>query len=95
MTLLRSQFPLLGPYVEPQSATERRLATIWCHVLGIDRVGITDNYEDLGGDSLMAAGIFADIETSLKIKFPWRLLADAPTIQQLAVAIDRLQQQAK
>src|SRR5690349_1254883 len=92
MTILRSRFPLLGPYIEPRSPTEQKLAAIWCRAFGMDRVGITDNYEDLGGDSLMAAGIFADIQTSFKIRFPWGLLADAPTIEELAAAIDNLQQ---
>ena len=93
--ILRSQLPLLGSYVEPRSPTERKLAEIWCRALGMDCVGITDNYEDLGGDSLLAAAIFAEVETRLRIKLPWGLLAEAGTIELLAVAIDNLQQKAK
>ena len=47
----RRQLPLLGPYVEPRSSTEKVLAEIWCHLLGMDSVGIKDSYEDLGGNS--------------------------------------------
>jgi acyl carrier protein len=58
----------------------------------MDRVGITDNYEDLGGDSLLAASIIAELETSFGTKMPWALLADAGTIEQMAAAIDKLKQ---
>jgi len=43
---------------------ERKLTEIWSEELGMDTVGITDNYEDFGGDSLLAASIFARIETT-------------------------------
>jgi acyl carrier protein len=91
----RSQLPLLGSYVEPRSPTERKLAEIWCRALGMDCVGITDSYEDLGGDSLLAASIFAELETSFGVKLPWALLAEAGTIELMAAAIDNLQQRAK
>jgi acyl carrier protein len=61
----------------------------------MDCVGITDSYEDLGGDSLVAASIFAELETSFGVKLPWALLAEAGTIEQMAAAIDNLQQRAK
>jgi acyl carrier protein len=58
----------------------------------MDCVGIKDNYEDLGGDSLLAASIFVELETSLGMKVPWALLEEAATIEQLAAKIDQLQQ---
>ena len=89
-TIQRSQLPLLGAYVEPQSATEKKLAEVWCSILGMDRVGIKDSYEDLGGDSLLAASMFVELERSFGIKIPWALLTEAGTIEELAVAIDRM-----
>ena len=91
----RGQLPLLGPYVEPRSPTEQMLAEIWRRTLGMDRVGVRDNYEDLGGDSLLAASIFAELEASLRIKIPWALLEEAATIEQLALRIDNLQRRIK
>ena len=88
----RGQLPLLGAYVEPRTPTERKLTEMWRLAFGMDCVGITDNYEDLGGDSLLAACIFAELETSFGIKIPWALLAEARTIEQLATAIDNLRQ---
>ena len=88
--VLRRQFPLLGPYVAPRTPTEHRLAEIWRTALGMDQVGVADGYEDLGGDSLLAAGIFAEIEQTFQISIPMATLVDAPTIQQLAPRIDAL-----
>ena len=86
----RRQLPLLGPYVAPRTATERKLAEIWCQALGMDEIGIADGYEDLGGDSLRAAGIFAEIEQVFAIEIPMATLVDAPTIEQLAPRVDEL-----
>jgi len=86
----RREFPLLGPYVAPRTPTERKLAEIWCHALGMDQVGITDNFEELGGDSLLAVGIFADLEEAFAIAVPIAALARSPTIELLAKRIDEL-----
>jgi acyl carrier protein len=90
--ILRQQLQFLGAYVGPRSPTEIKLAEIWCEAFGMDMVGIADNYEDLGGDSLLAASIFAEIETYFSIKLPMYTLVDAPTIAQLAPMIDRQRQ---
>ena len=54
----RRQLPLLGPYVEPRSPTEKMLAEIWCRLLGMDFIGIKDSYEDLGGDFVVGGRDF-------------------------------------
>jgi acyl carrier protein len=61
----------------------------------MDCVGVADSYEDLGGDSLLAASIFAECETKFGLKIPWALLVEAGTIEQMAERIDGMQQGAK
>jgi len=80
----------LGPYVAPRTATEQKLADIWRDKLGVDRVGVTDRYEDLGMDSLLAATIFVEIEETFAISMLTTALVDAPTIEQVARKIDKL-----
>ena len=88
----REQLLLLTrPYLEPRTATERSLAEIWSAALSVDRVGVEDRYLDLGGDSLMAAIIFTQIEAKLGVSFEMSILDSAPTIAQLASRIDALQ----
>ena len=48
---------LANDYVPPGSTLERRIARVWSEVLGIDPVGVTDSFFDLGGDSLRAAEV--------------------------------------
>ncbi|HEX6355904.1 non-ribosomal peptide synthase/polyketide synthase [Actinophytocola sp.] len=45
---------LASSYVEPSSPAERALAQIWADVLGLARVGVRDNFFDLGGDSILS-----------------------------------------
>lgn len=90
MLVLRQDFPLLGAYVAPCTATERKLAEIFCRALGMDQVSITDDFEELGGDSLLAASIYADIEQAFAISLPLASLVHSPTIERLAPRVDEL-----
>lgn len=50
-------------YVAPRNETEQQLATLWQEVLGIEQVGINDNFFALGGDSMMGTQIMAQAKT--------------------------------
>jgi phthiocerol/phenolphthiocerol synthesis type-I polyketide synthase E len=66
------------------SATIAKLTEIWRELLGIDSIGVEQNYFDLGGDSSLAVQLFARIEKSFNIKLPLATLFEAPTIEGLA-----------
>jgi thioesterase domain-containing protein/acyl carrier protein len=66
---------------------EEELAEIWKEVLSLDSVGIDDNFFDLGGHSLIAARLFAQIEKKFGKKLPLATLFRAPTIEQLAACL--------
>jgi FkbH-like protein/thioester reductase-like protein len=48
-------------FITPRTSWQKKIAAIWCEILGIDRVGIYDNFFELGGDSLKAAEAFASM----------------------------------
>jgi FkbH-like protein len=75
------------PFVLPNTAIERQLSGIWCRVLHLDRVGIRDPFNDLGGTSLKAARLFVEIESQFGIRLPMTTLLDAPTVEELAIRI--------
>ncbi|MGE0439101.1 MAG: AMP-binding protein [Gemmatimonadales bacterium] len=81
--------PLLraGPYVAPRDDLEERLARHWEEVLHVQPVGVTDNFFDLGGDSLLAASLLAHLEELSPEPLPPTALVTAPTIDQLARVI--------
>jgi hypothetical protein len=82
-------------HVAPRTPTERLMAQIWAEVLGVPRVGIHDNFFDLGGHSLLvmkAASRFSDIVhlDALHLSIPLLLFFRHPTLEGLARAIDGL-----
>ena len=60
--------------------TTRQLTRIWQELLGVDSIGVDQNYFDLGGDSSLAVHLFVQIERVFKVKLPLATLFDAPTI---------------
>ncbi|NET64240.1 MAG: alpha/beta fold hydrolase [Moorea sp. SIO1G6] len=70
-------------FVAPRDDLERQLSKIWENVLGIKSISVTDNFYDLGGDSLLAVRLFADIEKVFQKKLPLASLLMAPTVAQL------------
>ena len=75
---------LRSDYVAPRNEVEQAIANIWQKLLGVKQIGIQDDYFDLGGTSLLAAQLFADIEKTFNKKIPLATLINAPTIEQLA-----------
>ena len=69
--------------VAPQSEFELQLTKIWEKVLGIQPIGVKDNFFALGGHSLLAARLLAAIEEEFGKKLPLTTLFQAPTVEQL------------
>jgi acyl carrier protein len=75
-------------YVAPRTATEVALCAIWQDILGVERVGITDNFFQLGGHSLMATQLAAVLEHTFQAAIPLQRLFVAQTVEALAAVID-------
>lgn len=84
--------PLASPYVAPRTAIERTLAAIWAEVLHLERVGVHDNFFDVGGHSLSATQVMAHVRDTLGTDIPWRAFFEMPTVGGLALIV--VQQQA-
>jgi amino acid adenylation domain-containing protein len=76
-------------YAPPETGVEQTLVEIWRQVLRRDRIGIHDNLFDLGGHSLLLPQLLARIVEAFELAMPLRVLFEAPTVAQLAVAIER------
>ncbi|HEX2094684.1 MAG TPA: amino acid adenylation domain-containing protein, partial [Longimicrobiaceae bacterium] len=75
-------------YVAPRTALEEVLAAMWAEVIGVERVGMRDNFFEVGGHSLLAARVVARIRV-LKVEVPVRALFEAPTVEELAQYITK------
>jgi phthiocerol/phenolphthiocerol synthesis type-I polyketide synthase E len=67
----------------------KQLVRIWQELLRVEPIRPDQNYFDLGGDSVLAVQLFAQIERVFKIKLPLATLFDAPTIEELATVLRR------
>ncbi|MFN8596433.1 MAG: amino acid adenylation domain-containing protein [Anaerolineae bacterium] len=75
-------------YVPPRTETEAKLAAIAAELLGLKRVGATDNFFDLGGHSLLATQFISRVRTTCQIDLPLRTLFEQPTVAELANEIE-------
>ncbi len=74
-------------YVEPRSLIEKEVAAIWSEVLTVERVGIYDNFFDLGGDSLLATRVVRRLGEKLQMDIPLLLLFKHSTVAGLTEAV--------
>ena len=79
----RDRPELASSYISPRNEQERIIAQVWQEVLGLDRVGIHDNFFDLGGHSLLAAEVHGRLSKRLS-SVPLVELFQYPTIHALA-----------
>jgi acyl-coenzyme A synthetase/AMP-(fatty) acid ligase/acyl carrier protein len=78
-----------GPVFEaPQTATEEKLAKIWADVIGVEEIGIHDNFFDLGGHSMLATRVIAQVKDVFQVQLPLCRLFETPTVARMAENID-------
>lgn len=79
---------LEAAYVEPVTETEKRLAVIFAQTLGLDRVGLLDNFFDLGGDSILSLQVISRARKD-GLHISYRQLFEHPILQDLASQVDQ------
>ncbi len=73
----------------PRTPTEEVLAAIWGEVLGIERVGVFDNFFDLGGHSLLATRVISQVRGAFQAEIGLQELFEEPTVAALAARVER------
>ncbi len=74
---------------EPRNDVERKLLTIWKHVLRLNEIGIADNFFDLGGHSLLAMRLLAEVDRVFGQRLPVATVFRAQTIEQMAAVLNQ------
>ena len=77
-------------FVRAQTVIEQRVAEIVVSLLGIDDIGVNDNFFYLGGSSLFGTQVITRLRESYDIELPLLRLFDCPTVEALTVEVERL-----
>ncbi len=75
-------------YAGPRSELERRLAELWAEGLGLDRVGIYDNFLEIGGHSLLAAQIISRLRDVFAAEISMNAFFEHPTVAAMASLLE-------
>jgi acyl carrier protein len=75
--------------VAPRTLVERRLAALVVELLGVDPIGITDNFFLLGGHSLLGTQLIARLRDAFGVDLPLRIVFDHPTVEALAGEVEQ------
>jgi len=86
--MARDLLDLPSDYSAPRTNVENLLATIWSDIFEIDTIGIDDDFFDLGGDSVKATRISAEIDKELGIQFKSGQIVERPTIREIAEILE-------
>ncbi|HEX5870189.1 MAG TPA: non-ribosomal peptide synthetase, partial [Longimicrobium sp.] len=76
-------------WVEPTTAVEQALAAMWAEVLRVERVGVNDDFFQLGGHSLLIMRLIARVQDAFGLELSIRTVFSAPTLGAMAGEIER------
>jgi amino acid adenylation domain-containing protein len=79
-------------FVAARNPLEEEVRNIWVTVLGVEQIGVENNFFEFGGNSLLATQIMSRVHAALKVELPLRALFEAPTIAGMAATIARMQE---
>ncbi|MEH2082693.1 MAG: beta-ketoacyl synthase N-terminal-like domain-containing protein [Nostoc sp.] len=80
--------PSLGnAYVAPSNEVECTLVDIWQQLFGLDKIGIHDDFFELGGDSLFSTIFVSRLRQTFELELSYQIIFNAPTVAELAEII--------
>ena len=79
---------LATEYFPPSTESEEIIAALWQELLGIDRIGVHDDFFALGGHSLLATQIVSRVRDQFGLDLPLKVVFEAPTVARFAALIE-------
>lgn len=81
---------LQNPYAAPVSEFEKAISSIWQDLLGIEQVGVNDDFFELGGQSLTAIQISSRVREAFQVELPLSSFFEEPTVASLAKRLEAI-----
>jgi acyl carrier protein len=81
---VRQRPELPNAYVAPQTNLQEVVLNVWTGILGTEKIGIEDDFFELGGDSVLATQIISQLRDMFRMDLPPIVMFEAPTIEKLA-----------
>jgi amino acid adenylation domain-containing protein len=75
-------------YVAPRTPIEQQVVAIWCHLLGLEQVGIHDNFFELGGHSLVAMRLLSRVRDVTQVEVSLLSFFEVPTVAGMTAIIE-------
>ena len=91
----RTRPDLAVAFLRPRTALETEIAAIWAELLGVDDLGVDDDFFALGGHSLLATRLLMEVERRYGVEVPLGSFFRAPTIAHLAEILERARAAAR
>jgi acyl carrier protein len=85
----QADFAARATYEEPQSDLESQLASLWQQVLRLEKIGRSDNFFSLGGNSLKSVQVLVRLKDTYGVNVQVRDFFNAPTIAGLAALVEQ------
>lgn len=80
----------LDNFVPPRTPIEEAVADVWAGMLGVEQVGVHENFFALGGHSLLATRVIAQIRALLEVDVTLRMLFERPTVGEFAEGLVKI-----
>lgn len=75
------------PYEKPETELEQKIADIWSEMVGVEPIGLDDNFFEIGGNSLLASQVIYRMRAELSLDMPIKEFFETPTIREIAEKI--------
>jgi hypothetical protein len=89
----RAQLGIEEPYVAPRNELERELERLWSQLLGVEGIGVHDDFFRLGGHSLLGTRLVGRVRQEMGVELPIQAIFRSPTIAQMAAEIAEMRMQ--
>lgn len=94
LSVVGDALPAVSDRYVPAAGTQQAILQVWQELLGMDTIGLHDDFFDLRGDSLLAAQVISHIHRAVGVRLPLSAVFDHPTVAGLATLVEEIKSES-